>query len=78
MNLFRLRRLVAVLLGVCALASVSRAQGNNTPSTPFRLPADVAAPIRYRVDLTIVPDQDLELSQQRFLPLGSSGAAPDL
>jgi hypothetical protein len=24
----------------------------------FRLPADVAAPVRYGVDLTVVPDQD--------------------
>ena len=48
----------SVLAVVWALAPVSHAQGNNTPPTPFRLPADVAEPVRYQVDLTVVPDQD--------------------
>lgn len=38
-----------------ALAALSSAD-ENTP--PFRLPSDVAAPVRYAVDLTLVPDQD--------------------
>jgi alanyl aminopeptidase len=39
-------------------ARVGQAQ-NQTPIPPkFRLPADQVGPIRYRVDLTIVPDQD--------------------
>ncbi len=55
----------AVLIAVCALASldVSHAgvgQAPNQGSTPpkFRLPADVVGPLRYRVDLTVIPDQD--------------------
>src|ERR1035441_9623639 len=48
----------AVLAVVCAVAPVLRAQESNIPSTPFRLPADVAVPVRYQVDLTVVPDQD--------------------
>ena len=58
MKRFSLRSFATLVVAACALAPVSRAQGNNTPPTPFRLPADVAAPVRYQVDLTVVPDQD--------------------
>jgi len=46
---------------VCALAGlyVSRAKAEQAPSPPqFRLPADSVGPVRYRAELTIVPDQD--------------------
>ena len=57
----RFQRLaVAVTIG-CALTPLllarPQAQDANTPPA-FRLPADVAAPVRYGVDLTVVPDQD--------------------
>ena len=54
-----------VLIAVCALASLyawnARAdqalhQGPIPPK--FRLPAHEVWPVRYRVDLTVVPDQD--------------------
>ncbi len=54
----------SVLIAVCASASlsVSRAKAGETPGEnpppKFRLPADVVGPTRYRVDLTLVPDQD--------------------
>src|SRR5271165_274823 len=48
-----------------ALASVSlaipavRAQTSEAPTPPkFRLPGDVVGPLRYAVDLTLIPDQD--------------------
>jgi alanyl aminopeptidase len=54
-----------VLIAVCTLLSldISYASAGQVPDqapTPprFRLPADEVGPIRYRVDLTIVPDQD--------------------
>ena len=35
------------------------ARAGSTPTPPkFRLPSEVAGPVRYAVDLTIVPDQD--------------------
>jgi len=40
----------------CAKAGQTPGQGPTPPK--FRLPADEAGPIRYRVDLTIIPDQD--------------------
>src|ERR1700761_8859414 len=47
---------IAVAFGfLCALAPASLAQADNVP---FRLPADVAAPVRYHIDLTVIPDQD--------------------
>jgi len=56
---------VAVVAAMCALATIeiSRARaGQTTGETPtppkFRLPADEAGPVRYRVDLSLVPDQD--------------------
>jgi hypothetical protein len=55
----------AVLIAVSALVwqEVSCARAGQTPShgpTPpkFRIPADEARPVCYRVDLTIIPDQD--------------------
>ncbi|MGO9269497.1 MAG: M1 family metallopeptidase, partial [Terriglobia bacterium] len=55
----------SVLIAMCASSSlsVSRARagetpGDNPPPPKFRLPADVVGPTRYRVDLTLVPDQD--------------------
>ena len=47
--------LVAVLVAVPA----ARAQTGEAPAPPkFRLPGDVVGPLRYAVDLTVVPDQD--------------------
>ena len=58
-------KISAVLIAVCALLglSVSYARAGQVPDQAppppkFRLPADVVGPIRYRVDLTLVPDQD--------------------
>ena len=55
----------SVLIAVCALLSsgVSRARAGETPGEnpappKFRLPAEVVGPTRYRVDLTLVPDQN--------------------
>ena len=42
--------------GPCARAGQAPDQGPTPPK--FRLPADEAGPICYRVDLTIIPDQD--------------------
>ncbi len=59
------QKTAAVLIAVCALASldVSRAkagQALDQAATPpkFRLPAEVVGPVRYRVDLTVIPDLD--------------------
>jgi len=72
----------AVLIAVCALASldVSHARAGQAPDqglTPpkFRLPADVVKPIRYRVDLTIIPDEEkfvgaIEIDLQFAKPAG--------
>jgi alanyl aminopeptidase len=46
---------IAVFGLLCSLASIGQAQANNVP---FRLPADVAAPVRYQIELTLAPDQD--------------------
>ena len=54
-------KFIIALITVCTLAGyqISRAQAQQAPSPPqFRLPVDVAAPVRYRAELTIVPDQD--------------------
>ena len=57
----RLSRLAVGAALSCALTPLLlarlQAPDANTPP-PFRLPADVAAPVRYAVDLTVVPDQD--------------------
>jgi cytosol alanyl aminopeptidase len=38
---------------------LSRAWGDDSPAPPkLRLPADVVGPVRYRVELTAIPDQD--------------------
>src|SRR5271157_5265152 len=54
-----------VLFAVCALASLyawSAKAGQAPDQAPippkFRLPAHEVGPVRYRADLTIVPDQD--------------------
>jgi len=54
MRLFSLQRITLALTVIWAFASVSSAQ----ETTPFRLSGDVAVPVRYQVDLTVVPDQD--------------------
>jgi alanyl aminopeptidase len=46
-----------LILGVCR-ARAGQTPGENPPPPKFRLPADVVGPTRYRVDLTLVPDQD--------------------
>jgi alanyl aminopeptidase len=55
------RALVVCLVMIGALVSVpaAHAQTSDAAAPPkFRLPADVAVPVRYGVDLTVVPDQD--------------------
>jgi alanyl aminopeptidase len=54
-----------VLIAVCAWASLhawnakaGQATGQAPTPPKFRLPADEVAPVRYRLDLTLVPDQD--------------------
>jgi alanyl aminopeptidase len=58
-------RTTSVLIALCALFSlgVICARAGQTPADnpvppKFRLPADVVGPTRYRVDLTLIPDQD--------------------
>jgi alanyl aminopeptidase len=58
MKQFSLLRFGAALVLTCALVPILYGQGTTPLKTPFRLPADVAAPVRYHVDLTVVPDQD--------------------
>ena len=42
-----------------AMLGVARAWADDSPPPPkLRLPADVVAPVRYRVELTVIPDQD--------------------
>jgi alanyl aminopeptidase len=60
-----IRKSTVVLIAVCALASLhawnARAdQALDQPPIPpkFRLPANEVGPVRYRLDLTVVPDQD--------------------
>jgi len=54
-----------VLIAVCTLAILHawNAKAGQAPGQPpippkFRLPASAVGPVRYRVDLTVVPDQD--------------------
>ena len=56
-----LRRLAVAAALACALIPSLMAQpqaGDANAPPKFRLPADVAAPVRYGVDLAVVPDQD--------------------
>jgi cytosol alanyl aminopeptidase len=42
-----------------AMLGVARTWADDSPPPPkLRLPADVVAPVRYRVELTVIPDQD--------------------
>jgi cytosol alanyl aminopeptidase len=53
-----LRTLVVCLVAIAAVVSAF-AQAGETPAPPaFRLPADVAVPVRYALDMTVVPGQD--------------------
>ncbi len=59
--LWTLRDLVVslALASVLVAVPVVRAQTNEAPAPPkFRLPGDVVAPLRYAVDLTVIPDGD--------------------
>jgi alanyl aminopeptidase len=47
----------SLILGVCR-ARAGQTPGENPVPPKFRLPADVVGPTRYRVDLTLMPDQD--------------------
>jgi hypothetical protein len=58
MKQFSRLRFGAALVQTFALVPILHGQGTTPLTTPFRLPADVAAPVRYHVDLTVVPDQD--------------------
>jgi alanyl aminopeptidase len=60
-----LQKSTVVLIAVCAWASLYAwnarpDQAREQPPVPpkFRLPADEVGPVRYRLDLTLVPDQD--------------------
>ena len=55
MNCSQLFRITVAFGSLCALAPACLAQADKVP---FRLPADVAAPVRYHIDLTVIPDQD--------------------
>ena len=50
----------ALIVASLAVAlGVARTRAEDFPPPPkLRLPADVAAPVRYRVQLTVIPDQD--------------------
>lgn len=52
-------RTLVVCLAVSGALMTARAQADDSPTPPkFRLPAAVAAPVRYALDMTVVPDQD--------------------
>jgi len=53
-----IRTLVRCLVLIGAVASANAQTGDSAAPPKFRLPADVAAPVRYALDMTIVPDQD--------------------
>ena len=50
-----LHQFAAILVVWFAAVGLSSADEN---APPFRLPADVATPVRYAIDLTLVPDKD--------------------
>jgi cytosol alanyl aminopeptidase len=53
------RVITAGLIVTSGTLHLSRAWGDDSPASPkLRLPADVVAPVRYRVELTAIPDQD--------------------
>lgn len=55
------RSLAAALILASAVAMLGAVRGgaDDSPSPPkLRLPADIAAPLRYRTELTVIPDQD--------------------
>jgi cytosol alanyl aminopeptidase len=58
----RLWRVITVaLIATCTWGTLqlSTTRGDDSPAPPkLRLPADVVGPVRYRVDLAAVPDQD--------------------
>jgi len=59
--LWMLRDLVVslALASVLVAVPVVRAQTSEAPAPPrFRLRGDVAGPLRYAVDLTVIPDAD--------------------
>ena len=41
-----------------AMLGVARTWADDSPPPKLRLPADVVAPVRYRIELTVIPDQD--------------------
>ena len=58
-NLTGFLAFVFALLSVFAEVPAARAQTTEGPVPPkFRLPGDIVGPLRYAVDLTVVPDQD--------------------
>jgi len=60
MQRFRGSFTAALIVGSCvAMLGVARTWADDSPPPPkLRLPADVVAPVRYRVELTVIPDQD--------------------
>jgi alanyl aminopeptidase len=53
-----IRTLVVCLALTCITASAKAQTDDSTAPPKFRLPANVAAPVHYALDMTIVPDQD--------------------
>jgi alanyl aminopeptidase len=55
-----LRSLTAAFIAASiAVLGVAHTWADDSPPPPkLRLPADVAAPVRYRMELTVIPDQD--------------------
>ena len=48
-----------ILTSACGTLHLSSIWADDFPTPPkLRLPGDVASPIRCRLDLTVVPDQD--------------------
>ena len=50
---------IGILFSGLLPARQARAQEGESPAAPkFRLPSDIVVPVRYALDLTVVPDQD--------------------
>ncbi|HXJ91987.1 MAG TPA: M1 family metallopeptidase [Terriglobia bacterium] len=56
---WRLITAMLVVASTCGTFHLSHARADESPAPPkLRLPADVVGPVRYRVELTAIPDQD--------------------
>ena len=58
-RLWRVMTAALIVTSAWAIFHANVARANDAPAPPkLRLPADVVVPLRYRVELTAIPDQD--------------------